>query len=80
MPEMGSADFGSAAICWTMCSAIGFTAGPQYPPCDELPADIRAAACNVSRSIPVIELIVLIAESPSARARLAAAAPPGGYR
>jgi len=27
--EMGSAASGSLATCWTMFSAIGFTAGPQ---------------------------------------------------
>ncbi len=56
-----------------MFSAIGFTAGPQYPPCELLPSTIGRGS-KVSRFMPVIELIVLIALSPSAPARLAARA------
>ena len=56
-----------------MFSAIGFTAGPQYPPCELFPSTIGLGS-NVSRSIPVIELIVLIALSASAPARFAARA------
>ena len=57
------------AICCTRCSAIGFTAGPQYPPCAERPPT-SGRGVNVSRSMPVIELIVLMAESASAPPRL----------
>ena len=46
-----------------MFSAIGFTAGPQYPPCELLPSTFGRGS-KVSRSIPVIELIVLIARKP----------------
>src|SRR5260370_16623481 len=74
IPEIGSPTSGSDAICCTRCSAIGFTAGPQYPPCAENPPTLGRGV-NVSRSIPVIELIVLMAERPSARPRLPAPAP-----
>ena len=56
-----------------MLSAIGFTAGPQYPPCELLPSTFGRGA-NVSKSTPVMELIVLMALTPSAFARLAARA------
>jgi hypothetical protein len=56
-----------------MFNAMGLTAGPQYPPCELLPSTLGRGV-NVSRSIPVMELMVLIAERPSAPARLAARA------
>src|SRR5665811_1111192 len=68
MPLIGRPSVsGSAAIDATMLSAIGLTAGPQYPPwLDLLPTTGRGT--RLSRSTPVIELIVLM--------RLTASAPP----
>src|SRR5580704_3544775 len=57
----------------TRCSAIGFTAGPQYPPCDERPPTFGVGA-NVSRLTLITELIVLIKLTASAPARSAARA------
>ncbi len=60
-------------ICCTIFNAIGFTAGPQYPPCELFPSTFGRGS-RVFRSIPVIELMVLMAERPSAPARFAARA------
>src|SRR5436309_3128296 len=65
IPEIGTRTSGSCATEATMLSAIGLTAGPQYPPCEERPATFGRGA-KVSRSTPVIELIVLINETASA--------------
>src|SRR6266480_1243253 len=65
MPEIGILTVGSAATADTRCSAIGFTAGPQYPPWLDLPAT-DGCGSNVVRSTPTIELMVLISESASA--------------
>src|ERR1700756_4772832 len=56
-----------------MFRAIGLTAGPQYPPCVDLPST-SGLGVRVSRSMPVIELIVLIADTASAPPRFAARA------
>ena len=49
------------------------TAGPQYPPCEESPPTLGRGV-NVSRSMPVMELMVLMAERASAPPRRAARA------
>ena len=40
MPDMGRAPAGSDCTCCTMLSAIGLTAGPQYPPWELLPSTL----------------------------------------
>src|ERR1051325_5202734 len=65
----------SRAISATMCSAIGLTAGPQYPRGVPLPSTVGVGAM-ASRSMEVIELRVLISETPSAPPALAARAGP----
>ena len=59
------AQAGSRAISDTMESAIGFTAGPHMPPCVPLPS-IATSGVIASRSIPMIELIVLMSDTASA--------------
>ena len=74
MPDIGKpAVSGERAISATMFMAIGFTAGPQYPPCVPLPPIVGAGAIW-SRSTEMIELIVLISDTASAPPRFAAAA------
>src|SRR5947208_7343000 len=65
MPLMGSRTSPSLATDDTMLSAIGLTAGPQYPPCAERPPT-SGRGVKVSRSTPVIELMVLISDTASA--------------
>ena len=55
----------SRAISDTIESAIGLTAGPHMPPCVPLPS-IASAGVIASRSIAMIELIVLMSETASA--------------
>ena len=64
---------GWRAISDTMLSAMGLTAGPQYPPCVPLPSTVGIGAM-LSRSMAVIELIVLISDTASAPPRNAASA------
>src|SRR6185503_10526861 len=74
MPEMGSPLVGgSVAIELTMFSAIGLTAGPQYPPCAALPPTANLGTI-VSTLTPMSELIVLMRDTPSAPPSLAARA------
>src|SRR5437763_10919175 len=73
IPDIGILISRSLAIDETIFNAIGFTAGPQYPPCAERPPTLGRGV-NVSRSMPVMELMVLMAESASAWPRLAARA------
>src|SRR5690242_11958399 len=74
MPEIGRPLVaGSAAMADSMFRAIGLTAGPQYPPWLDLPRT-AGRGVNVSRSTPVIELMVLIRETASAPPSLAARA------
>ena len=71
------AEIGSPRVSWplaiseTIDSAIGLTAGPHMPPCVPLPSTASAIAI-ASRSMPMIELIVLISETASAPPSLAA--------
>src|ERR1700744_6488982 len=65
IPDIGKRDCASLAIDETMFNAIGLTAGPQYPPCADRPPT-SGRGVNVSKSTPVIELIVLINETASA--------------
>src|SRR5579862_2868933 len=71
MPLMGI--FTRLAQAETICSAIGFTAGPQYPPCDDFPRTVGRGA-KVSRSTLIRLLMVLIREMPWAPPFSAAAA------
>src|SRR5437764_15413491 len=73
IPLIGKPTCGSFATDETMFKAIGFTAGPQYPPCADRPPT-SGRGVNVSRSTPVIELIVLMSETASAPPFLAARA------
>src|ERR1035441_9959312 len=52
---------------------MGLTAGPQYPPCEESPPTLGRGV-SVSRSMPVMELMVLMAERASAPPERAARA------
>src|SRR5215471_9108941 len=63
MPEMGIAT--ALATDETMCSAMGLTAGPQYPPWLPRPATAGRGA-YVSRSTPTRLLKVLTRETASA--------------
>src|SRR6266568_6407705 len=65
IPEIGIFTLGSAATADTRCKAIGFTAGPQYPPWLDLPAT-EGCGSKVERSTPTMELIVLIRDRASA--------------
>src|SRR5260370_41026591 len=65
IPDIGILISRSLAIDETIFNAIGFTAGPQYPPCAERPPT-SGRGVNVSRSTPVIELIVFINDTASA--------------
>ena len=56
-----------------MFNAMGFTAGPQYPPCVPLPSIVGLGAIR-SRSMPVIDATVLIKLTASAPPRNAASA------
>ncbi len=74
MPLIGSPRVSAPrAISDTMLSAIGLTAGPQYPPCAPLPSIVGCGA-NRSRSTEVMLLIVLIRLTASAPPRRAASA------
>ena len=74
IPLIGMRDSaGSRAISATMFSAMGFTAGPQYPPCAPFPSIVGSGA-NRSRSTDVIELMVFIRLTASAPPRIAASA------
>src|SRR5580698_5575971 len=57
----------------TKCRAIGLTAGPQYPPCEDFPPTTGRGE-KVARSTPISELMVLIRLTASAPPRSAAAA------
>ncbi len=64
IPDMGSPGT-SRAMAATIWSAMGFTAGPQYPPfVDASPT--RGKGTIRSRSTPMRLLIVLMSETPSA--------------
>ena len=66
MPEIGSPRVsGSRAISATMFRPIGLTAGPQYPPCEPVPPVLGEIDME-SRSMPMIELMVLISDTASA--------------
>src|SRR5574341_1411763 len=65
MPEIGIRTRGSPATAETRCRAIGFTAGPQYPPWLDFPPTVGRGD-KLSRSTPTIELIVLIRDRASA--------------
>src|SRR5437870_5484740 len=73
IPEMGMPTAGAAAQAATMLSAMGFTAGPQYPPWLPSPRTAGLGA-KLSRSMDTIELMVLISEMASAPPALAARA------
>src|SRR3989442_7587438 len=73
IPEMGIFTLESAATAETRWSAIGLTAGPQYPPWLDLPAT-DGCGSNVVRSTPTIEVIVFIRDRASAPALTAARA------
>ncbi len=59
MPEMGV--FTAWAMVATAFKAIGFTAAPERPPCDEYPAT-PGLGTRVSRSTPIMAPTVLMAE------------------
>src|SRR3954466_14894270 len=62
MPDTGTFRVvGSWLIVARNFKAIGFTAGPQYPPKTDLPATY-GFGIKVSRSMPVTDCIVLIKE------------------
>src|SRR2546422_9413001 len=65
IPEMGIFTPGSAATAETRWSAIGLTAGPQYPPWLDLPAT-DGCGSNVVRSTPAIALMVLLSDNATA--------------
>src|SRR5437763_6039559 len=73
IPDIGILISRSLAIDETIFSAIGLTAGPQYPPCAERPPT-SGRGVKVSRSTPVLELMVLMSETASAPPFLAARA------
>src|SRR3982751_2646373 len=75
IPEIGILNSASRASSETILSAIGFTAGPQYPPCAAMPLTFGYGII-VSISTPITELIVLINETASALPFCAAR--PGG--
>ncbi|MMZ64283.1 hypothetical protein D1872_265960 [compost metagenome] len=65
IPEIGTLTSGVRAHSATIFSAMGFTAGPQYPPCAPFPPT-WGTVFQVSRSTPARLLIVLIILTASA--------------
>src|SRR6266481_5698284 len=65
MPEIGSWTSESAAQLWTMLRAMGFTAGPQYPPW-VLKPPTNGSGTRLSRLTCVMLLMVLMREIESA--------------
>src|SRR5258706_2719506 len=62
MPETGALEvMGSWAMVVSIFSAMGLTAGPQYPPNVDLPPTL-GFGMKVSRSTPLKDWIVLIRE------------------
>src|SRR5699024_10639540 len=70
IPEIGTLIRGCLAHSPTILSAIGLTAGPQYPPCDPFPPTC-GIVFHLSRSTTaqlLIVLIMLIASAPQSAA------------